>query len=91
MRILKNLIIIFTLFLFALSFYQVSTLTYDLYLLKVGKTKLEKLSQEIREIEIELSKRTSLSRLDEFLAKSGLKEAKNFKFIEVLESGMAAK
>ncbi len=91
MKILKTIIFLSFFVLLIFSFYQVFSLSQNLYFLKKGEKEIAKLSKEIKKLEVELSEKTSLSNLDQFLANSHLIKAERAKFIEVFESGVAAK
>jgi len=91
MSALKTITFIFLFSLLVFSFYQVFILSQSLYFLRKEEGKVDQLSKEIKKLEVELSEKTSLSNLDQFLTNSDLAKAKNIKFIEVFESGVAAK
>jgi hypothetical protein len=91
MRILKLSILIGTFLILSLTFYQLSFLSKDVYFITKGKAQRESLAKEIKELEIKLSEASSLSNLDQFLANSNFVKSNGTKFIQVFESGVAAK
>jgi len=91
MKLLKTLISMGISLIFFLTFYQLYLLSNDIYFITKGKVQRENLSREIKKLEIELSEASSLSHLDQFLANSNFIRSEKSKFIQIFESGVAAK
>lgn len=89
----KFLIMIFILILTPLVFYifQVNALTRETYLIKNYEKNLGQLSSESETLKVDFSKVNSLSNLENYLQNGNFEKVTQVKYIQILESSVAAR
>ncbi|PJA83570.1 MAG: hypothetical protein CO146_00915 [Candidatus Nealsonbacteria bacterium CG_4_9_14_3_um_filter_37_29] len=89
----KFLIMISILILTPLVFYifQVNALTRETYLIKNYEKNLGQLSSESETLKVDFSKVNSLSNLENYLQNGNFEKVTQVKYIQILESSVAAR
>jgi len=89
----KFLIMISILILTPLFFYifQVNALTRETYLIKNYEKNLGQLSSESETLKVDFSKVNSLSNLENYLQNGNFEKVTQVKYIQILESSVAAR
>jgi cell division protein FtsB len=86
-----NLILFLTFFI--LSFFQIGVLIKNIYLISEYEKKIEKLSKENKNLEIELSKLNSLTNIENYLINENFSKVgpNQMKYFQILEDTIVSK
>ncbi len=90
-KILRIVILALITSLLILYIFQVNFLTREVYSVESYENQLETLTQENKALEIDFSKVSSLSNIDDYLQNKNFVKASNVKYIKILASQVAAK
>jgi len=94
MNVNKKFLILFSVLILSLlvfCIFQVNALTEENYLIKSYEKKIIQLSEENEILTVNFSKTNSLVNLESYLQSGNFKKVSQVKYIQILESSVAAK
>lgn len=90
-KVLRIIILALITSLLVLYIFQVNFLTREVYFVQTYENQLKTLTQENKTLEIDFSKVSSLSNIDDYLQNKNFVKVSNVKYIKILESQVAAR
>ncbi len=90
-KIFRIIILALITSLLVLYVFQVNFLTREVYSVEAYENQLQTLTQENKTLEIDFSKVSSLSNIDDYLQNKNFVKVSNVKYIKILESQVATK
>jgi len=91
LKILLALLSIFTSALLVFYVFQINEITKAGYLTKIYQKQITQMSQENRSLEIDYSQVSALKNIETLVQNSNFEKVKDVKYIQILESTVAAK